>query len=81
MTWNWFFSPLELCVVFSDIHNKGLQVYFVLVLTFSFHVDGFYSIVFSLSYQVSDLNINNDALSSELCELLGISYVYAHNYT
>lgn len=72
-----FFSPWN-CAAFSGIHNKGMKEYFSLVLGLFFfsHADCVYSVVFNLTYQVVDLNINNDVFLSQLCELLDNSCVY-----
>lgn len=73
------FYPLELCsfsLVYIIRAWKHISVGFYLFLSSFSHGDCVYSVVFNLSYQVVDLNINNHASPSELCELLGNSWVY-----
>lgn len=55
-----------------------MKAYFSLVLSFFifFFPTRIVFTVFNLSYQAVDLNINNNAFPSELCELLDNSCVY-----
>lgn len=60
---------------------KRISIWFYLSLSYFSHVDGVYFIVFNLSYQAFDLNINNNPFPSELHELLDNSCVYGIHTT
>lgn len=73
-----FFSPpgiVQLFLAYIIKAWKSISVWFWVCFFFS-HADCVYSVVFNLTYQVVDLNINNDVFLSELCELLDNSCVY-----